>query len=56
MKDFVILNKIGKSTLIFSHDIFELTGDGAYSEVYKVKRLSDGTHYALKKVSSNQNL
>jgi len=26
------------------------TGDGAYSEVYKVKRLSDGQMYALKKV------
>ena len=35
MRDFVILDKIG---------------DGAYSEVYKVKRGSDGTHYALKKV------
>jgi len=35
MKDFVILSKIG---------------DGAYSEVYKVKRLSDSMQYALKKV------
>ena len=35
MRDFVILDKIG---------------DGAYSEVYKVKRVSDGKHYALKKV------
>ena len=35
LRDFVILTKIG---------------DGAYSEVYKVKRLSDGLHYALKKV------
>ena len=26
-------------------------GDGAYSEVYKVKRSSDGLVYALKKVS-----
>jgi len=26
-------------------------GDGAYSEVYKVKRLSDQQMYALKKVS-----
>ena len=25
-------------------------GDGAYSEVYKVKRLSDNLIYALKKV------
>ena len=35
LRDFVILTKIG---------------DGAYSEVYKVKRLSDGLYYALKKV------
>jgi NIMA (never in mitosis gene a)-related kinase len=35
MKDFVLLTKIG---------------DGAYSEVYKVKRVSDGQVYALKKV------
>jgi len=27
-------------------------GDGAYSEVFKVKRLSDGQIYALKKVNS----
>ncbi len=25
-------------------------GDGAYSVVYKVKRISDGKEYALKKV------
>ena len=30
------------------------TGDGAYSEVYKVKRNSDNQVYALKKVSLNQ--
>jgi NIMA (never in mitosis gene a)-related kinase len=35
MKDFLILSKIG---------------DGAYSEVYKVRRSSDGQVYALKKV------
>lgn len=35
MKDFLLLSKIG---------------DGAYSEVYKVKRMSDGQVYALKKV------
>ena len=35
LRDFVILSKIG---------------DGSYSEVFKVKRLSDGQYYALKKV------
>ena len=35
MKDFMILNKLG---------------DGAYSIVYKVKRISDSKEYALKKV------
>lgn len=35
LRDFVVLTKIG---------------DGAYSDVYKVKRLSDGGYYALKKV------
>jgi NIMA (never in mitosis gene a)-related kinase len=34
-KDFVILSEIGK---------------GSYSSVYKVKRISDGKEYALKKV------
>lgn len=36
-KDFIFLSKIG---------------DGAYSEVFKVKRQSDGQIYALKKVSN----
>lgn len=35
LKDFVILNKIG---------------EGAYSSVHKVKRISDSNIYALKKV------
>lgn len=34
-KDFVVLNEIGK---------------GSYSSVYKVRRVSDGKEYALKKV------
>jgi serine/threonine protein kinase len=28
-------------------------GEGAYSQVYKVKRISDGKEYALKKVGNN---
>lgn len=51
MKEFVILSKIGKFKK-FMPLILCPIGDGAYSEVYKVKRLSDGMQYALKKVSS----
>lgn len=36
LNDFIILNKIG---------------EGAYSSVHKVKRISDGNIYALKKVN-----
>ena len=35
MKDFTVIKKLG---------------DGAYSSVYKVKRINDEEHYALKKV------
>jgi len=38
MKDFQILNKLG---------------EGAFSIVYKVKRISDNCEYALKKVRMN---
>jgi len=31
--------------------IIEKLGDGAYSSVYKVKRIEDSQHYALKKVN-----
>lgn len=41
MNDFVVLSKIG---------------EGAYSSVHKVKRISDGNVYALKKVPSMQDL
>ena len=30
-------------------------GEGAFSTVYRVKRLSDGQEYALKKVRINKN-
>ena len=39
IKDFVIMQKLG---------------DGAYSSVYKVKRIEDGQIYALKKVKIGQ--
>ena len=50
MKNFQILSKIGKCLKLILITILYL-GDGAYSEVYKVKRNSDMTIYALKKVS-----
>ena len=31
-----------------------VAGEGAFSTVYKVKRLSDGQEYALKKVRTNK--
>ena len=61
LTDFQIIKKLGKSLvsiwllaipfgsscrLIFVH----LTGDGAYSQVYKVRRAEDQSTYALKKV------
>lgn len=45
IKDFEIMNKIGKLVVDMT-----VAGDGAYSNVYKVKRKEDGNYYALKKV------
>lgn len=50
MKDEENENKV--STRMSDFLVMEKIGDGAYSEVYKVKRLSDNKVYALKKVSS----
>jgi serine/threonine protein kinase len=35
--------------------VLEKIGDGAYSEVFKVRRHTDGKIYALKKVSKPNN-
>ena len=35
---------------IYDFDIMEKIGDGAYSNVFKVRRLEDNQMYALKKV------
>ena len=51
MQDFTILSKIGK--LLFL--LINLLGTGAFSEVFKVNRKSDGKQYALKKVSKGMN-
>lgn len=45
LKDFNIIAKLGISLFIL--------GEGAYSSVYKVKRLADNEIYALKKVKMN---
>ena len=61
LRDFVILSKIGKLILnlrtwmCLTLIMFVIIGDGAYSEVYKVKRLSDNLIYALKKVITFSN-
>ena len=44
MKNFAILNKLGKELGGIS------IGEGAFSTVFKVRRLSDNKIYALKKV------
>lgn len=43
INDFEIIKKIGKCNVL-------ILGDGAYSNVFKVKRLEDDQEYALKKV------
>ena len=53
MKNFTILNKLGKSYAFFTSS---LLGEGAFSTVYRVKRLSDNQIYALKKVRRSKNL
>ena len=45
VNDFEVIKKIGKF-----HSLIMSLGDGAYSNVYRVKRLEDGGLYALKKV------
>ena len=46
MEDFDITTKLGRTFSFLFYNI----GDGAYSSVYKVKRIVDGEIYALKKV------
>ena len=48
IKDFQILSKLGSRP--FSSFLTFWIGEGAYSAVYKVKRLTDGQVYALKRV------
>ena len=47
VKDFVLIEKLGE----FDDEINILNiGDGAYSSVYKVRRIQDQQQYALKRV------
>ena len=48
MTDFVVEKKLGKWVLL--NNLFSAIGEGSFSEVYKVKRKSDGAVYAMKKV------
>jgi len=49
--DFEIIERLGKYIWIITLIIiYYLTGEGAYSSVYKVKRIFDGEIYALKQV------
>jgi serine/threonine protein kinase len=55
MKNFQILNKLGISfiSLNLLNSNLIIIGEGAFSTVFKVRRLSDSKEYALKKVSVN---
>jgi len=48
MADFELIKKIGKFQKFNQYNCY--IGDGAYSNVYKVRRLEDNIEYALKKV------
>jgi NIMA (never in mitosis gene a)-related kinase 1/4/5 len=48
LADFEVLSKLG-ITLVY----LPFSGTGAYSSVYKVKRLADSHIYAMKKVDIN---
>ena len=66
MSDFIIEKKLGKYYLVFAFSVcchlewislrsklfifVSIAGEGSFSEVYRVKRKSDGTVYAMKKV------
>ena len=50
LSDFKILAKLGSTFLPQPLIFLILIGEGAYSTVYKVKRILDSKDYALKKV------
>ena len=60
MQNFQVIKSLGKLTGAFQFELVanhmtafnEVPGEGAFSTVFKVKRISDGQEYALKKVSS----
>ncbi len=50
LKDFKILKKLGK----IIKSLNDSEGEGSYSLVYKVVRISEGQEYALKQVKMEQ--
>lgn len=46
ISNFSVIQKLGKQSL----PLLYLLGEGAYSTVFRVKRISDGAEYAMKKV------
>lgn len=50
LSDFKILAKLGSTVFDATSNFPYFKGEGAYSTVYKVKRILDSEDYALKKV------
>ena len=49
LRDFIVLNKLGMPSSYFN----AFLGSGSFSEVFKVKRITDNKIYALKKVNKS---
>ena len=62
MQNFQVIKSLGKYTPplaplnnMLSDQCPNTIGEGAFSQVFKVKRISDGQEYALKKVRNSIN-
>jgi len=49
LRDFIVLNKLGMPSSYSN----AFLGSGSFSEVFKVKRITDNKIYALKKVNKS---